>query len=199
MGRRVVVFAKQGLLAAILTWSVACTDAVSVEVTAEDHRAVTEAVLSHVGVLGGAELPLFMSEVVLLEFNELEREGWDEFFDLRPGVVSSLLEANPRGACHGPWLGAWGVGLMDRESFRTHSSVGPPRMSDEDWDSVLRGPPRSTVVVSLSAPGFSADGCQAMIYVGESSGDWSATGGTYLLERWNGSWVVVAALSTWVS
>ena len=185
---------KHCLLAAVLAWPVACTDTVPVEVTAEDQRAVMEAVLRHVGVLGGAELPLFKSELVLMEWTEDEREGWEEHFELRPGVLSSLLAANSRDACHGPWLGAWGVGMMDRESYWAHEPEEWPRKSDEGWESVAHGPPRCTVLVSLSAPGFSEDGCQAMISVGEYSGAWSGQGGLYLLERWNGSWVVISAL-----
>jgi len=196
MGRHVAVIAKQGLLAAILVWPVACTDTVSVEVTPEDHRAVMQAVLHHVGVLEGAEQPLFKSELMLMEWTEGEQESWEEFFELRSGVVSSLLAANPRGACHGSWLGAWGVGMMDRESYWAHEPEEWPRRSKEGWENVARGPPRCTVLVSLSAPGFSEDGCQAMISVGGYSGNWSGHRELYLLEHWNGSWVVISALVT---
>ena len=195
-GPRVAKVMKQSLLAAVLAWPVACTDTVSIDVTPEDHRAVMQAVLHHVGVLGGTELPLFKSERVLMEWLEDERDDWNEVVDLRPGVLSSLLAANPRGACHGSWLGAWGVGLIDRESYWAHAPEGWPRMSAEGWESVARGPPRCTVLVSLSAPGFSEDGCQAMISVGGFSGSWSGHTELYLLERWNGSWVVIMALVT---
>ncbi|MFT7463756.1 MAG: hypothetical protein ACI9EF_002103 [Pseudohongiellaceae bacterium] len=184
----------RSFLAVFLAWLIACTDTASVEVTPEDHRAVMETVLRHVGVLGGTEQPLFRSELVLMEWLDHEREEWQEIAHLRPGVVRSLRAANPRGACHEAWLGAWGVGMTDRESFFAHSLDEWPRMSAEGWESVLCGPPRCTVLVRLSAPGFSADGCQAMISVGTSSGGWSSQGGLYLLERRNGSWVVITAL-----
>lgn len=166
---------------------------------APDQRAVIEAVLGHVGVLDGSEQPLFLEDLESVDWVSSNMDEWLGAAELRPGLVSSFLSINAVSTRHEEWLGSLGVGMVDAAAFQAHFSGEADDDHESGWQSVLRGPPECTVVVSLSAPGFSTDGSQALITVGESWGVLSGSGGLYLLERQGGAWVVVMGLMSWDS
>ena len=188
---------RQGTLLVVLVLLCGCTESEPVTVGPEDRRAVTEALLRKV-LAGPPERPLFRRQAdVTSWFSDLE--SWQSRSELKPGTVASFVAANEPGTMHGDWLGTLGVGLVSEADYRAHFGHAGLRDLDAGWESVLRGPPECTVVVTLSAPGFSSDGSQALLGMGAGSGSLEGNGGLYLLERQGGGWVVSVALSLWVS
>jgi hypothetical protein len=190
---------RNRVLFVALALAVACGDTGVAEPSQHDQRAVTEAVLRHLDVLGTSEKPLFRGDSASISWLTSDPDSWQGASVLWPGVVSSFMDANAPGARHEPWLGSLGVGLIGAAEFQAYFSNGPDVDLRGGWERVLRGPPGCSVVVDVSVPGFSADGGQALISVGATRGLLNGSGGLYVLERQDGSWVVIKGLMFWDS
>ena len=67
------------------------------------------------------------------------------------------------------------------------------------WPAFRRAFPRSWGAMSLSAPGFSPDGSQALLYIGQTTGDLSGEGECYFYTRKEATWTRAGAVGIWVS
>jgi len=77
--------------------------------------------------------------------------------------------------------------------------VGQEELQRTDWETFYDTYPTSPGWVELSAVGFSSDMSQALVYVGNPTYYLAGAGFVYLLERQNGTWVVVNEVMMWVS
>ena len=155
-------------------------------VTEHDTRAVMEAVLRDDGLLGAAERPMFHRDVDVGWLRSDHGEWWSRA-ELRAGALTSFFEANESGVRDDAWLGALGAGMIESSVLDAHFADRTP---ESGWASVLRGPPECTVLVSITAPGFSEDGHQALIFMSTTRGFLEGGGLLYLLEHQQDTWVV---------
>lgn len=187
----------RALLAALLM--VACRQAPDVPVRAApavlpDERSVLEAVLRHVDVMPPTERPLFRVGIQATDALWAADDGWRDDAALRPGLVTAFVEANAGDPALDAWLATVGAGTIDSEVFRAHFTADDRWNSEAGFAAVLGGTRGATVIVDLSAVGFSDDGTQALACVGYAWGPWESYTTLYLLERADGSWTVARGL-----
>jgi hypothetical protein len=67
------------------------------------------------------------------------------------------------------------------------------------WDRFRKWFPKSSGIKMISSPGFSTDGSQALVQLGQQSDYLSGCGVCYFYELKNGVWRQVGKATTWVS
>ena len=80
------------------------------------------------------------------------------------------------------------------------ASIVQPGTRDIDWDAVrtlITAP--GTRPLRLSLPAFSEDGQRALVYVWATAGFDLSSGGGYLFEKKQGSWIIVDYLAPWIT